>query len=81
LPHFCGARFFAGSESAIINSNSVSALRITYARNVSWFELSSDFTRDLRNGRPGANKHRVIPKSRFAKLETIEDVIQKLIGI
>jgi hypothetical protein len=25
--------------------------------------------------------HRVIPKSRFAKLETIEDVIQKLIGV
>jgi hypothetical protein len=26
-------------------------------------------------------QHRVIPKSRFAKLETIEDVIQKLIGV
>jgi hypothetical protein len=25
--------------------------------------------------------HRVVPKSRFAKLETIEAVIQKLIGI
>ena len=25
--------------------------------------------------------HRVIPKSRFAKLETIEDVIKKLIGV
>jgi hypothetical protein len=25
--------------------------------------------------------HRVIPKRRFAKLETIEDVIQKLIGV
>ena len=25
--------------------------------------------------------HRVVPKSRFAKLETIEAVIQKLIGV
>jgi hypothetical protein len=25
--------------------------------------------------------HRIIPKSRFAKLETIDDVIQKLIGV
>ena len=25
--------------------------------------------------------HRVVPKSRFAKLETIDDVIQKLIGV
>ena len=25
--------------------------------------------------------HRVIPKSRFARLETIEDVIQRLIGV
>jgi hypothetical protein len=25
--------------------------------------------------------HRVIPKSRFAKLETIEDIIQKLLGV
>jgi hypothetical protein len=25
--------------------------------------------------------HRVIPKSRFAKLEAIKDVIQKLIGV
>jgi hypothetical protein len=29
-------------------------------------------------GRPA---HRVIPKSRFAKLETIDAVIQKLIGV
>jgi hypothetical protein len=28
--------------------------------------------------RPG---HRVIVKNRFAKLETIDDVIQKLIGV
>jgi hypothetical protein len=25
--------------------------------------------------------HRVIPKNRFARLETIEDVIQKLLGV
>ena len=25
--------------------------------------------------------HRVIPKSRFAKLDTIDDVIQRLIGV
>jgi hypothetical protein len=41
-----------------------------------------------RHTKPNANRekadrpaHRVIPKSRFASLDTIEDVIQKLIGV